>query len=72
MAALSHHALLVVGIFSFGLLSLYLIVRMTILGKPAPRIPNISTKWIWVGVSILVLFTLLRNISAWPFSLLAP
>lgn len=70
--ALSHHALLVVGMFSFSCISLYLIIRITILGKPAPQLPNISTSWIWVGGGIIILFTLLRNIPAWPFSLLAP
>lgn len=70
--ALSHHTLLVVGVFCFSCLSLYLIVRITILGRPAPKLPNIPTYWIWIGIGIIALFTVFRNIPAWPFSLLAP
>ncbi len=70
--ALGHHALLTMGALSLSAISLYLIVRITILGKSTPKIPNISTSFIWVGLGIIILFTLLRNIPAWPFSLLAP
>lgn len=70
--ALGHHALLVVSVIGLSVISLYLIVRITILGKPAPKIPNISTSFIWGGLGIIILFTVLRNIPAWPFSLLAP
>lgn len=70
--ALNHHALLTIGAFLFGCLSLYLIVRITILGKPAPKLPNIPSSSIWLGVGLIALFTILRNIPAWPFSLLAP
>jgi len=72
LSALGHHVPLTVGVFTLGALCLYLVVRITILGKPAPRLPNISTPWLWTGLSLLVIFTILRNIPTWPFSLLAP
>ena len=72
LEALSHHALLTIGLVIFGALSLYFIVRVTILGKPAPALSSIAIPCLWIALGLLVLFTLLRNIPAWPFSLLAP
>ena len=70
--ALSHNALLFGGLVLFLLGSGYLILRITILGKPAPRIPDIKPLWLWAAIGSIVLFTIFRNIPAWPFNLLAP
>lgn len=70
--AVGHNALLAVGAFSTLALSVYLIVRITILGKPIPKIPNIAAKWLWIGAGAIALFTILRNIPAYPLTLLAP
>lgn len=70
LPAMSHNAMLMIGFLLLMAGSLYLIVRITILGKPAPRFPNIKTRWIWLGVAGIVLFTIFRNIPA--FSYLAP
>lgn len=71
-SALSHNALVFTGLVLFLSGSGYLIVRMTILGKPAPRIPEIGVRWLWVAFAGVVAFAILRNIPAWPFKLLAP
>jgi len=71
-AAFGHNALLASGAVAFSTICLLLIVRVTLLGKSAPSIYNIHAKWLWAGVGLLVLFAVLRNIPAWPFSLLAP
>lgn len=72
LEALGHHAPLTVGCVVFIALSLYLIIRVTILGHSNLKLPNISTSWIIAGVGLLVMFTILRNVPVWPFSLLAP
>ena len=72
LGALNHHLLITAGIFGYSALSLYFIVRVTILGKPTPRLSSIAIPCLWITLGLLVLFTLLRNIPAWPFSLLAP
>lgn len=72
LGAFSHNALAFTGFFVFLLGSGYLIIRMTILGKPAPQIPNIKAFWLWYVLAGVVMFTVLRNVPAWPFSLLAP
>lgn len=71
-AAMGYNPMLMSGFLIFLALSLYLIFRMTLLGKPAPKMPNIQPKWIWFGVAAMVLFTILRNIPVFPFSLMAP
>lgn len=68
--AFGHNALLISGAFLFALLCAYLIVRITILGRPAPRLPDISLRWVWLGVGVIALFTVLRNLP--PFQWLAP
>jgi hypothetical protein len=70
--ALSHNAVLFLACALFFLASCYLIVRMTILGKPAPSMPDINWRWLWLTLLVIVLFTVLRNIPTWPFILLAP
>ena len=72
MAAFGHNALLAIGAIAFLAICFYLIVRITLLGKSTPPISSIPPKWLWAGVGLLVLFAVLRNIPAWPFSLLAP
>lgn len=72
ISAMAYNPLLMSGFLIFMSGSLYLIVRITILGKPAPKMPNIQPRWIWIGVVGIVLFTVLRNIPAYPFTLLAP
>ncbi|BDS08069.1 hypothetical protein NT6N_31090 [Oceaniferula spumae] len=72
LEALDHNAILACGALLFVALCIYLIVRITILGKPAPAFPNLTGKWIWFGIGGIFLFTVLRNIPAWPFNLLAP
>jgi len=72
ISAMAYNPLLMSGFLIFMSVSLYLIVRITILGKPSPRIPNIQSKWIWLGVAGIALFTVLRNIPTYPFTLLAP
>lgn len=72
MEALSHNALLTMVAISSAAICIYFIVRVTVLGKPSPQVPGLTTKWLWAGVTIIALFTILRNIPAWPFSLLAP
>lgn len=72
LSAFSHNAMLATGLILFLLGSGYLILRMTILGKPAPRMPDIRPSWLWTVGGGIILFTILRNIPAWPFSLLAP
>lgn len=70
--ALSHNAMLFCGLAIFLCVSIYLIVRITILGKQAPSIPEIKTRWLWYIAGIILMFTILRNIPTWPFTLLAP
>ncbi|MBT8043552.1 MAG: DUF2752 domain-containing protein [Verrucomicrobiae bacterium] len=70
--AMDYNPLLMTGFLLFLVGSTYLIVRLTILGKPAPNIPDIPTYWIWLGIGGIVLFTILRNLPFYPFSLLAP
>ncbi|MEJ6572424.1 MAG: DUF2752 domain-containing protein [Akkermansiaceae bacterium] len=72
ISAMAYNPLLLCGFLIFMSVSLYLIVRITILGKPSPKTPNIRPKWIWLGVAGIALFTVLRNIPAYPFTLLAP
>ena len=72
LAAFSNNAMLMAAASIFLLASAYLIVRITILGKPAPSIPKIRPSWLWTILALVALFTILRNIPSWPFSLLAP
>lgn len=69
LAAFGHNALLTSGALLFSAGCLFLIVRMTLLGKPAPTI-NPSSRWIWVILTTILLFTILRNLER--FSFLAP
>ena len=72
LQAMGYNTLLMSGFIIFMVLSAYLIVRMTLLGKPAPKMPNIKPRWIWFGVAAVVVFSIARNIPAYPFTLLAP
>ena len=68
--AWGHNPLLTAGAFIYTLICLYLIVRITLLGKPAPKIPDINPRWLWAGAAAIILFTILRNTET--FSFLAP
>ena len=70
--AMGYNPMLMTGFLAFIGGSAYLIIRMTILGKPTPKMPNIRPRWIGFGVAAIALFTILRNIPAYPFTLLAP
>lgn len=72
MTAFGYNPLLMTGFMLTMAFSCYLIIRITILGKAAPRLPGISGRLIWFGLTGIVLFTLLRNIPTYPFTLLAP
>ena len=68
--AWGYNALLSTGAVLFTLISLYLIIRITLLGKTTLKTPNIHPYWIWFGVMSTVLFSILRNTNT--FSWLAP
>lgn len=72
VSAMGYNPLLMTGFILFLTVSLYLIVRITILGNTTPGIPNIRGRWIWLGIAGIALFTILRNIPSHPFTLLAP
>ncbi|MGB0774606.1 MAG: DUF2752 domain-containing protein [Akkermansiaceae bacterium] len=72
LQALDHNLLLGLGFFSLMLLFFYLIVRITILGKTSPRFPNITARWMWAALGLIVAFTILRNIPHPLVSWLAP
>lgn len=72
LAAFGHNPLLMSGFALIMAFSAYLIIRITILGKTPPRLPNISSPWIALGLTTIALFTILRNIPVYPFGLLAP
>ena len=69
ISAFDHNAMLALGAILFFAGSIYLIIRVTLLGKQAPPFPHISNLWIWLGVAGIILFTILRNTPA--FSWLA-
>ena len=69
LEALGHNALLTTGALIFLLGNLYLIIRITILGKTPPKI-NLSPILIWVILGTVILFAILRNLDT--FSYLAP
>lgn len=71
-AAFDHNVLLAAAAFLFIAACLYLIVRISVLGKKAPSFSNIHPIWLWAGVAIIAIFTILRNLPATPFSHLAP
>jgi hypothetical protein len=64
------NAMLTLGAIAFALCSFYLIARITLLGKSAPKRPVIPTQWYWAGLAGLLLFTVLRNTQT--FAWLAP
>lgn len=72
LAAMNHNAMLMSGFILLTTFMLFLIIRITILGMPAPKIPAIKTKWVWFGITGIALFTILRNIPYHPWALLAP
>lgn len=72
LGAFGYNPLLMSGFILVMAICLYLIVRITLLGKAPPRIANINTQWIWLGLAGIALFTILRNIPTYPFTLLAP
>ena len=71
-AAFGYNPLLMTGFILAMIFFCYLIIRITILGMKPPKLPNIRTSWLWLGLGGIALFTILRNIPAYPFSLLAP
>ncbi len=62
--------MLAIGVILFGVGSLYLIISLTVLGRPAPNLSGVSPRWFWAGIAIIALFTVLRNTST--FAWLAP
>jgi len=46
-------------------------VMIGIRGKPLPKV-FVPPAWIWALLGIIIAFWILRNIPAYPFSLLAP
>jgi hypothetical protein len=68
--AWSFNAMFTLGAITFALCSFYLIARITLLGKSAPKRPVIPTQWYWAGLGGLLLFTVLRNTQT--FAWLAP
>ena len=70
--AMGYNSMLMTGFLVFIAGSAYLIIRMTLLGKPAPKLPNIRPCWIGFVIGAIIIFTILRNIPAYPFTLLAP
>lgn len=62
--------MLTLGVAILAIGSIYLIIRVTLLGKNPPAVPNIHTRWIWGSVAGIILFTILRNTET--FSWLAP
>ena len=70
LQAWGHNPLLTIGAFTFALICLYLIIRITLLGKTAPPIPDIRLRWLWTGAAGILLFAILRNTET--FSFLAP
>jgi hypothetical protein len=67
--AFSLNALLTSGVILFSAGCLYLIIRISILNQPPPTL-RISSRWIWVILTIITLFTILRNTTT--FGFLAP
>ena len=72
IAAMGYNAMLMTGFLVLMTTFVFIFVRMTLLGKPAPQLPNISPRWVWFGIGAIAVFTLLRNIPTYPFTLLAP
>lgn len=72
ITALGHNAMLLSGFILLTAFFTFLIIRITILGKPAPKTPHIKKSWIWLGILSIALFTILRNIPSYPWNLLAP
>lgn len=70
--AFGHNLMLTMGFIVFMTWSCYLIVRVSILGKPAPALPNVWAPWLWLGMVSIALFTVLRNVPVHPLTLLAP
>lgn len=72
IGAMGHNAMLMTGFLVLMASLVFIFVRMTLLGKPAPRLPDIGPRCLWFGIGGIVVFTILRNIPAYPFTLLAP
>ncbi len=72
IAAMGHNAMLMTGFLVLMTSLVFIFVRMTLLGKPAPQLPHISPRWVWCGIGAIAIFTILRNIPTYPFTLLAP
>ena len=72
LTAMAYNPLLMTGFILFMAASFHLIIRITVMGKQAPKLPNISGPWIWLCIAGTALFTILRNIPSYPFTLLAP
>lgn len=72
ITAMGYNPLLATGFLVFMAAALYLAIRMTLLGKPAPALLEIPATLLWAALAAVLLFTVLRNIPQWPFTLLAP
>ena len=71
-AAFDHNILLASAAMLFLGGCLYLIVRVSVLGKKPPSLAAPPPKFLWAGVALIFVFAVLRNIPAWPFNQLAP
>lgn len=61
-SAFGYNALLTLGVMAFALGSLYLIIRVSLLGRPAPASP--AKPWILGALALVIIFTILRNTEA--------
>ena len=64
----------VVGTFFVLLIALWVLRTSWEAAFPAKRWPRlpIAERWAWGAIAVMVLFTVLRNVPQWPFTLLAP
>ena len=68
--AWGHNAMLAAATITFALVSLYLIIRIAVLGKSCPKLASIHPRWFWAGIGAMLIFTILRNTST--FACFAP
>ncbi|MBT8038508.1 MAG: DUF2752 domain-containing protein [Verrucomicrobiae bacterium] len=72
IAAMGFNAMLMTGLGVIMTVIVFTFVRMTLLGKNAPPLPQINACRIGLVIGAITLFTLLRNTPIYPFTLLAP
>ena len=53
IAAMGYNAMLMTGFLVLMATFVFIIVRMTVLGKPAPQLPNIHARWIWFSIGAI-------------------